>query len=393
MTDNNTGANKKWDVVVIGAGIHGAGVAQAAVAAGHSVLVLEQFDKPAQGTSSRSSKLIHGGLRYLETAQFSLVRECLRERKYLLKNAPHLVRLISFYIPVYRNTSRRPWKIAVGLAIYSLFSGRKFRKIPKNEWHKLDGLVTENLDAVFSYYDAQTDDELLTQAVLESARSLGAEVVMGATVSGVTLADSGSRISYVNNGERCDAVAKIIVNAAGAWANQILEKMKPQPEILPVDLVQGTHIILPGSVKHPYYLEAPQDRRAVFVLPWKNNILVGTTERDYEGDPADVCPRAAGIRYLLDVYNHYFSRQFIHDEVVRAFAGLRVLPGDDGKAFAKSRDIIFAEDDPAKPKVITLYGGKLTAYRATAQKVMEKLTKVLPKRAAVADTRNLRLPE
>jgi len=389
----NTGSTQKWDVVVIGAGIHGAGVAQAAAAAGHSVLLLEQYDKPAQGTSSRSSKLIHGGLRYLETAQFFLVRECLLERKYLLKNAPHLVRLLPFYIPVYRNTSRRPWKIAIGLAIYSILSGRKFHKIPRSEWNELDGLNTENLDAVFSYYDAQTDDELLTQAVLESAKNLGAEVIMGAKISGAALSDPCSQITYVKNNESCDVSASVIVNATGAWANRVLESMTPQPEIMPIDLVQGTHIILPGSVVHPYYLEAPQDKRAVFVLPWKNNILMGTTERNFAGDPADVRPHESSIQYLLDVYNHYFIHQLDRDKVIGAFAGLRVLPGHDGSAFTKSRDIIIAEDNADKPKVITLYGGKLTAYRATAEKVMEKLAKVLPERTPIADTRNLRLPE
>ena len=151
-----------FDVVVIGGGIHGAGVAQAAAAQGYSVLVLEQ-SAIAAGTSSRSSKLIHGGLRYLENAQFSLVRECLRERALLLKNAPELVKLKPFYIPVYSETSRSAWQIRAGLALYSTLGGlgadTRFKIVPRHEWGTLDGLDREDLHKVFRYYDGQTDDK------------------------------------------------------------------------------------------------------------------------------------------------------------------------------------------------------------------------------------------
>ena len=155
-----------FDVVVIGAGIHGAGVAQAGAANGPSVLVLEQYNEAAKGSSSRSSKLIHGGLRYLETGQIQLVRECLDERATLLRTAPHLVKLEPVHIPVYRETRRRPWKVALGLGIYSIMSRKRFHRIAATDWAGLDGLRTDHLDAVFSYYDAQTDDARLTRAVV-----------------------------------------------------------------------------------------------------------------------------------------------------------------------------------------------------------------------------------
>ena len=190
-----------YDVVIIGAGIHGAGVAQAAAAAGYSVLVLEQYDAVAQGSSSRSSKLIHGGLRYLESGQFHLVRECLRERSILLRNAPHLVELVPFHIPVYRETRRRPWKIVLGLGIYSLFSRKRFHKISRDDWHQLDGLRCDRLDAVFSYYDAQTDDARLTRTVLASARDLGADLVTAAEFMLARLQGDGVEVTYMHAGE------------------------------------------------------------------------------------------------------------------------------------------------------------------------------------------------
>src|SRR5277367_6124746 len=174
---------KEYDVVIIGGGIHGAGVLQAAVAAGHSALLIERQGL-ASGTSSRSSKLIHGGLRYLESGQFALVRESLRERTILLRIAPELVKLKPFFIPVYRDTRRRPWQLKIGLWIYALLGGftkeTRFGDVPEAEWSTLDGLELENLDAVIRYHDGQTDDSLLTRAVVQSALELGATVAMPA---------------------------------------------------------------------------------------------------------------------------------------------------------------------------------------------------------------------
>jgi glycerol-3-phosphate dehydrogenase len=381
-----------YDVIIAGAGIHGAGVAQAAAAAGYSVLVLEQYNAPAQGTSSKSSKLIHGGLRYLETGEFHLVHECLKERANLLHNAPHLVKLVPFHIPVYRETTRRPWKIRLGLIIYSLFSRKIFRQVPRSQWNELDGLKTEYLDTVFNYYDAQTDDARLTRSVLASARELGAEVYMGASMESARLMKDGCEITYKKEGESKKLSARVMVNAAGPWVNKILECIDSTPEQMPIELVQGTHIVVSGEVSHPYYLESPHDRRAVFVTPWKNQVLIGTTENDYKGDPANVCPLDSEISYLLEIYNHYFERELTREDVISAFAGLRVLPGGSGDIFKKSRDTHFGKDRQSNPRVITIYGGKLTSYRATSEKLIKALRPVLPARKKVADTKRLELP-
>src|SRR5476649_318319 len=166
----------EYDVVIIGGGIHGAGVLQAAAAAGHKALLIER-NALASGTSSRSSKLIHGGLRYLESGQFALVRESLRERAIHLRIASELVELKAFFIPVYHDTRRRPWQLKLGLWMYALLGGfdasTRFGAVPKSQWPNLDGLQTENLDAVIRYHDGQTDDAVLTRAVVQSALDLG----------------------------------------------------------------------------------------------------------------------------------------------------------------------------------------------------------------------------
>ncbi len=385
-----------YDVVVIGAGIQGVGVAQAASAKGYRVLVLEQYEQPAQGTSSRSSKLIHGGLRYLETAQFSLVYECLTERKYLLRNAPHLVKLVPFYIPVYENSYRSPWKIALGLSLYSLLSFSAFSRIPRQQWDTLDGIEKKGLKAVFKYYDGQTDDAALTRAVLASAESMGTEIQFSAEVSAIAVEDSQCKVTYQQHNQEKTVLSKTIVNASGPWVSSLLERIKPiqqpQPE---VELVQGAHIIINGEVERGmYYLEAPQDQRAVFVMPWKEKgkLLIGTTENAYQNDPAKVEPLAAEIDYLLTVYNHYFATHLDKDAVISAFAGLRVLPKAQGNAFSRPRDTLVIASDMSNPRLLSLYGGKLTAYRATAERVIKQLQEVLPKATKALDTRSVTLP-
>lgn len=387
---------EKYDVVVIGAGIHGAGVAQAAAAAGYSVLVLEQYDEAAKASSSRSSKLIHGGLRYLESGQFHLVKECLQERAILLRIAPHLVRLVPFHIPVYRQTCRRPWKIVLGLIIYSLFSWKRFHTLPKPDWDQLDGLTTDHLDAVYSYYDAQTDDARLTRSVLASACELGCDVITSAKFSRAQLSAQDVEVSYVKNNKTASVVAGVLVNAAGPWVNHVLANVFQHSglaaETQAIELVQGSHVVVSGKITHPYYLEAPQDGRAVFVVPWKDNIMIGTTESLYLGEPANVKPQAAEIDYLLEIYNHYFNGRLTGEDVIDAFAGLRVLPGGSGDAFNKSRDTHFLEDNPGQPRLVTIYGGKLTSYRAVAEKLIAMIAGSLPAAQAVADTRTLKLP-
>ena len=385
------------DVVVIGGGIHGAGVAQAAAAAGHSVLLLEKTGFGA-GTSSKSSKLIHGGLRYLEQAEFSLVRECLRERKVLLSLAPELVELREFYIPIYKTTKRRPWQIRLGLSLYFLLAfctkEARFRKVPEEEWNSLDGLKSDSLQAVFQYQDAQTDDRALTAAVIHSAKSLGAEIACPALFTSATISSEFVEVHYELGGAQKTCKAAVIVNAAGPWVNSVAEAISPRPKTLEIDLVQGAHIVLPFSLDRGiYYMEHPEDQRAVFLMPWGEDALLGTTETTFSGSQDSVSATVEEQQYLLAALHHYFPehKALSLDSIRTAFAGLRVLPKSSSSAFGRSRETILMLDCKTKPRVLSIYGGKLTAYRAEAEKVMNKISRSLPQRTPKAGTDTLAL--
>jgi glycerol-3-phosphate dehydrogenase len=382
----------QYDLVVIGAGIHGAGAAQAAAAAGYSVLVLEQTGI-ASATSCRSSKLIHGGLRYLESGQFNLVRESLRERAILRRVAPHLVRLVPFHIPIYRDTARRPWKIRAGLSLYAVLDNLRgsawFSTLPRSQWNELDGLATENLQAVFRYQDAQTDDAALTQAVMRSAQTLGAELIMPGEFLGAHRGAYGYAVRYRTPQGDQECIGTTLVNAAGPWVNSVLARIAPRLPPAEIELVQGAHIVLDGPLHRGVYYTEAEDGRAVFVMPWRSMTLVGTTETRFSGDPAQVRPLATEVEYLLRTFRRHFPQ---HDVQLRdQFAGLRVLPKGEGAAFGRPRETLFHTDTPELPYLVSIYGGKLTGYRATAEKVVTLLASTLPVRTRRGDTRTLPL--
>jgi glycerol-3-phosphate dehydrogenase len=382
---------KEFDVVIVGGGIHGAGVLQAAVAAGHSGLLIEKRAL-ASGTSSRSSKLIHGGLRYLESGQFALVRESLRERAVHLRIASDLVELKPFYIPVYADTRRRPWQLKLGLFVYALLGGfdssTRFGSVPKSEWPGLDGLKTANLDDVIRYHDAQTDDAQLTRAVVDSARTLGGELAMPADFVAANLDDDGAIVTYSSGGASIECRARVVVNAAGPWATEVARAIRPAIQIPDVDLVQGTHIVVPMQVTSGiYYVESPSDGRAIFVMPWHGATLIGTTETPYRGNPDEVRPLPEEEEYLLAVVRHYFPAKsaLTRADILQRFAGLRVLPAASQAAFDRSRETIFTTDRDPHPRVLGIYGGKLTGWRAAAAHVLERISPSLepkPRRAA-----------
>ncbi len=389
--------SKSYDIAIIGGGIHGAGTAQAAAAAGYSAAVLEMKGL-ASGTSGKSSKLIHGGLRYLETAQLSLVKECLHERELLLKNAPGLVALKKVFIPVYRETARRPWVIRTGLSLYYALSGFNrdsgFILVPKREWGNLDGMDVDGIQAVFQYHEAQTDDSLLTKAVMNSAMELGAELYMPAKFAGAVFENGGWTVAFEEKGATSGLRASCLVNAGGPWANMILEKIVPVQRTVSVDLVQGSHIILEGKIEQGiYYVEAPRDRRGVFVMPWKHKTMIGTTETGYTGDPSATVPLKNEIEYLLETAGRYFPRfrSAGAGDVLDSFAGLRVLPSGGGSPFRRSRETLFHFEDLNKARLISIIGGKLTSYRATGESVIKKIAPYLPSVKARGDTKKLPL--
>ena len=371
----------KYDVIVVGAGIQGAGVAQAAAAAGYSVLVLEQ-SAAAAGTSSKSSKLIHGGLRYLETAQFGLVRESLRERALLLRLAPDLVKLQSLHIPLSSDASRSPLMIRAGLSLYALLAGfdqnARFSRLPASAWGELAGLRQEDLQAVFRYQEAQTDDAALTRAVLQSALQLGAHVQIPARFVGAQRNGQCCYVDYETEQGAQSASCRVLINCAGPWALEVLARVTPQLPLPRVELVQGSHLLLPPLLDQYFYLEAPQDKRAVFVLPWQGHLMVGTTEKLHEGAPEAAHCSDAEREYLLATLLHYFPRLQVPQDQVHTFAGLRVLPKSDKSAFVRPREVLFEVDDTGRPRVLSVMGGKLTTYRATAQLALARMAPSLP---------------
>ncbi|SDJ67396.1 glycerol-3-phosphate dehydrogenase/oxidase [Microbulbifer yueqingensis] len=372
-----------FDVLVVGAGIQGAGTAEALVEAGYSVAILEQSGIAA-ATSSRSSKLIHGGLRYLETGQFHLVRECLRERQWLLDHKPHLVRMVPFYLPVYRHSRHSPWQIRLGLSLYSLLAGvsreyARFRKVPREQWHTLQGLDQEGLLAVYRYFDGQTDDAALTHDAINAALHGGARLVCPASLVGAEVHAGRVLVDYVADGQLNTLHVRALVNCSGPWVATTNERCSPPAPLPPLELVAGTHIELPVMLGDCiFYLQA-EDGRAIFVMPWRGRTLVGTTERSYSGEPQDVAPTVEEERYLLNTVQHYFprTRNLSLNDICDSWAGLRVLPGSNASPFSRPRETLIACDNERRPRVLAVAGGKLTSYRATARKVVRRLRPTL----------------
>ena len=391
---NKPGAGQaSFDVAIVGGGVQGVGVAQAAAAAGYSVVLIEQAELAA-GTSSKSSKLIHGGLRYLQQGRLRLVREALRERRILCDIAPGLVSLNKFYIPVYRQSRYRPWQIRVALTGYALLAGLGpeawFHTLPPDQWPNLAGLDTRELQAVFCYRDAQTDDSKLTRAVMASAVSLGAVLhdhtrMLSASADG----DGYSLELEAREPVRC----KVLVNAAGPWVNRVADVISPAPARLDVSLVQGSHLVLDRMLSEQcFYLEAPQDQRAVFALPWHGQTLLGTTEMEFFGDPGAVAVSPREEQYLLQVLAHYFPG-YVRDgfQVTERIAGLRVLPGGGGSAFSRNREMRLATAFAGGRGYVAIYGGKLTGYRASAARILRLISRHLGRRPPRADTARLHI--
>lgn len=382
-----------WDVAVVGGGIHGAGVAQAVAAQGLSVVVLEK-NLWASGTSSRSSKLIHGGLRYLQTFQFRLVRESLHERELLLRIAPELVRPQRFIIPLYRQSHYQSWQLRSGLALYYMLSGMipkaQFHTLKPSQWPSLEGLRTQDLQAVYSYRDAQTDDVLLTRAVLASARELGATLLCPAELLSARREQDHYQFSYRHGEDTLEGQCRFLINATGPWIEQVRKKISPLPRGANIDLVQGSHLILAQSLaKYVYYLESPRDHRAIFAMPWEGNCLVGTTELLYRGEPEASATTYDETEYLLEVIRHYFPDY--PQEIISQFAGLRVLPHSNRSPFLRNRDTRFFMDRSDRPRYLGIYGGKLTTYRATGKKVADYIVRELRHRTSGTNTATLPL--
>jgi glycerol-3-phosphate dehydrogenase len=368
----------EFDLAIIGGGINGAGIARDAAGRGLRVLLVEQNDL-ASGTSSASTKLIHGGLRYLEQGAFRLVREALAEREVLLRNAPHLVRPMRFVLPVSPGP-RSPWLMRLGLFLYDHLGARKL--LPSTRTidlarHPYGVPLQPRYRTAFEYSDCRVDDSRLVVLNAVDAAARGATIL---TRTRCVAVERGAEwtLSLEADGQRELATARVLINAAGPWVEQVALGVLRTPSRGTVRLVKGSHIVVPKLFDHAagYILQA-MDRRVVFVLPFERDFtLIGTTDEDFVGDPGTVTPDDGEVRYLCDVVSGFFRAAIAPADVVWAYAGVRSLYGEQGVAPQDvTRDYHLDLDTrELGAPLLTVYGGKITTYRRLAEAAMVQLT-------------------
>ncbi|WP_423601772.1 glycerol-3-phosphate dehydrogenase [Sphingomonas sp. MS122] len=358
-----------YDLLIAGGGINGCAIAREASLLGLKVLLVERDDLAAH-TSSASSKLIHGGLRYLESYDFRLVREGLHEREHLLAAAPHLVRPMAFVLP-HAHSLRPWWMVRAGLYLYDLLAGRtklaKSRGLSPNDTAYTAPLKGGHRG--FVYIDAFVDDSRLTLANAQDAALNGAEIVTRTALAAARREGDAWRAT-LSDGRT--VAARALVNAAGPWVRELLGDLDIETRS-GVRLVKGSHIVVPALHQgdHAYILQQP-DRRIVFAIPWQGHTAIGTTDV-----PVDA-PDAAGIDdaetdYLLAAANRYFTRQLVRADIVTSWSGIRALY-DDGEAAAQAVTRDYHLDlDLSGPPLLSVFGGKITTARALAEETMKKL--------------------
>ncbi len=365
--------------MIVGGGINGCALARLAALSGFRVTLVEKNDFGC-GVTSRSTRLIHGGLRYLESLRFRLVRESLRDRTILLREFPGQIVPQPFLIPVYRGDSRPPWRIAVGLELYGLLTGGavlpKHRRLSAAEIRRNEpGLAAEDLRGGFVYYDCQAvyPERLALEMALQ-AEEAGATVRNHAAVTGFLVEDSrvvGVRVDGPDGEE--EIRSRLVVNAAGAWADRV-RRLLPGASRQPLlTLLNGAHIVLPpfpGSPRRAVYREARSDGRPFFIVPWRGLYLVGTTETPFAGDPDRMTPTETEIEYLLREMNGLFPHADAgRESVLYAYCGSRpLLRVTGGNMNAASRDhaLYDHESEDGVQGLLTMLGGKLTTARSFA---------------------------
>jgi glycerol-3-phosphate dehydrogenase len=375
-----------FDILVIGGGITGAGIALDASARGLRAALVEKRDFAA-GTSSRSTKLIHGGLRYLEHFDFSLVREGLKERAVLARIAPHLVDPFPFVVPIYRNNKRNydhPLKMRVGLVLYDLLAGRyglgSHRRLSPDEALKLaPQLDPRGLKGALLYYDALTDDSRLVIEVIKAASELGSNIANYTCVTGFIKDEqgkvAGARLRDELTGDELTARSRIVINATGVWMNDVAG-LAPRPGKGPSKHIRpskGIHLTVSAGrlqVGTAWLIPSLKEHRFYFVVPWHGRVNIGTTDNDYAGDKDSPHAESDEVSEILDAINAYFpAARLERSDVISSWAGLRPLIGDKNArrtADISRKEELFETDDG----LISISGGKLTTYRLMAERTV-----------------------
>ncbi len=374
-------ANPVYDLFIVGGGINGAGIAVDACGRGLSVALCEQGDL-AGATSSASSKLIHGGLRYLEHYEFRLVREALAEREVLLSMAPHLVKPLRFILP-HQPHLRPAWMIRIGLFIYDHLSRRN--KLAGSFGCKLDPAADDNplsetIQRCFEYSDCFVDDARLVVANALAAQQAGGVILVRTRCVEAIRVDGLWCVTLEDllTGRRFSVRARGLVNAAGPWAQTLIERQMHSTSPRNSRLIKGSHFVtrrlFPGEKA---FILQNEDRRIVFVIPYKNDFtLVGTTDKEYQGDPAQVAMDAQEEQYLLNVFNEHFKLQLGSQDILWRYSGVRPLCDDESdspSAITRDYTLEVQVDDDGKVPVLSIFGGKLTTYRRLAEAALKAL--------------------
>ncbi len=366
-----------YDLAIIGGGINGTALARDAAGRGLKVLLVEMNDL-ASGTSSASSKLIHGGLRYLERRAFRLVREALSEREVLLRMAPHVIRPMRFLLPAVPGL-RSPILLRLGLLLYDWLGARKLLPASRTvdlTHHPLGQPLLRSLRYGFEYSDCWVDDARLVVLTALDAAEHGAVIKTRTRCTRVERHEEWELVLN-NRGRRETASARVLANAAGPWIGEVADTVVRVPLRKPVRLIKGSHIVVRGRFAHEsgYILQA-EDGRVVFVLPFAGDFtLIGTTDENFVGDLSSVTPDLQEIKYLCATVNEYFRERVAPDELVWSFAGVRALY-DDGSKLPEdvTRDYELVLDKRRRQApLLTIYGGKITTHRKLAEAAMRKI--------------------
>jgi glycerol-3-phosphate dehydrogenase len=374
----HAGASKDGpvDIFVIGGGVNGCGIARDAAGRGYSVRLAEMNDL-ASGTSSKATKLIHGGLRYLEYYEFRLVRESLTEREVVWRNAPHLVHPLRFVLP-YAKGLRPAWMLRLGLFMYDHLGGRK--KLPPTTTVDLATVAAgkplkPGFSKGFEYSDCWVDDARFVALNARDAADRGAivetrtQVVSARAQNGLWTIGLRDR----DTGAEREAQARLLINAAGPWVDRVMEGPLAHREPHHVRLVQGSHIVVPKLYGHDRcYIFQNADNRIIFAIPYEDDFtLIGTTDRDYTGDPGAVAITKDETAYLCAAASEYFTRQIAPADVVWAYSGVRPLYDDHATAAQEAtRDYVIKDERIDGASLVNIFGGKITTYRRLAEAIM-----------------------
>lgn len=368
-----------YDLFIIGGGINGCGIARDAAGRGYSVALAEQTDFAA-GTSSAATKLIHGGLRYLEHYEFRLVREALTEREVLWAMAPHIIRPMRFVLPYHKGGVRPAWLIRLGLFLYDHIGGRKLLPATRSIDMRCDPLrkpLKPIFSQAFEYSDGWVDDARLVVLNARDAQARGAAILSRTRVISARRDRDLWRIEVEANGKRVEHKARMLVNAAGPWVDKVLGEALGRDDAHNVRLVQGSHIVIRRKFEdeRALFFQNP-DGRIIFAIPYEGEFtLIGTTDRDYTGDPAKVEITDAEVDYLCAASSEYFIEPVTPADIVWTYSGVRPL-FDDGATAAQeaTRDYVLKLEEVAgEAPVLHVFGGKLTTYRRLAEHALQKI--------------------